>query len=49
MNGVGKKIILVLLLAVYIISPIDACPGPIDDIFASVIAFIMAVQKNAET
>ena len=31
MNGVLKGI-LVALIIVYIVSPIDFCPGPIDDI-----------------
>lgn len=31
MNGVIKGMILVLML-IYVISPVDAMPGPIDDI-----------------
>lgn len=31
MNGIVKGM-LVALLIVYIVSPIDLCPGPIDDI-----------------
>ena len=31
MNGVVKGMLLVLLL-IYILSPVDLCPGPIDDI-----------------
>ncbi len=31
MNGVFKGMILVLVL-LYIVSPVDACPGPVDDI-----------------
>ncbi len=31
MNGILKGM-LVMLLVVYIVSPIDLCPGPIDDI-----------------
>ena len=31
MNGVVKGMILVLMI-LYIVSPVDACPGPIDDI-----------------
>jgi hypothetical protein len=31
MNGIGKGMLLALL-AIYIISPVDLCPGPIDDI-----------------
>ena len=43
MNGVMKGMILVLMI-LYIVSPIDACPGPIDDL---VVLFIgLAAQKN---
>ena len=43
MNGVMKGMILVLMV-LYIVSPIDACPGPIDDL---VVLFIgLAAQKN---
>ena len=31
MNGVGK-VMLMLLLVIYVVSPVDLCPGPIDDI-----------------
>lgn len=31
MNGVIKGMLLVLLI-VYVVSPMDLCPGPIDDI-----------------
>ena len=31
MNGVLKGMLLVLLI-IYIVSPVDFCPGPIDDI-----------------
>ena len=43
MNGVMKGMILVLMI-VYIISPIDACPGPIDDLIVLVIG--LAAQKG---
>ena len=33
MNGIVKGM-LVSLLIVYVVSPIDFCPGPIDDIIA---------------
>lgn len=32
------KALLVLLVALYIVSPVDACPGPIDDLLLAVIA-----------
>lgn len=31
MNGVLKGMLL-LLLIIYIVSPVDLCPGPVDDI-----------------
>ena len=43
MNGVVKGMLLVLII-LYVISPIDFCPGPIDDII--VILLGVAAQKN---
>ncbi len=43
MGGVAKGMILVLMV-LYIISPIDACPGPIDDIILILIG--LAAQKG---
>ena len=34
MNGVLKGMLLVLLI-IYIVSPVDFCPGPVDDIILS--------------
>ena len=31
MNGVLKGMLLVLLI-IYVVSPLDLCPGPVDDI-----------------
>jgi len=31
MNGILKGMLLILLI-IYIVSPVDLCPGPIDDI-----------------
>ncbi len=31
MNGVLKGMLLVLLI-IYIVSPVDLCPGPVDDV-----------------
>lgn len=36
MSGFAKGILL-LLVILYVISPIDLCPGPIDDIIAVVL------------
>ena len=43
MNGVLKGMILVIMI-LYIISPIDACPGPIDDIIVLIIG--IAARKQ---
>ena len=45
MDGVMKGVILVLMV-LYIVSPIDACPGPIDDIIVLVIG--LAATKGRE-
>lgn len=43
MNNVMKCMLLVLMI-LYIVSPLDACPGPFDDL---VVLFIgLATQKN---
>ena len=36
MSDFGKGMILVLMI-LYIVSPIDACPGPIDDLIVLII------------
>lgn len=46
MGGVAKGMILVLMV-LYIISPIDACPGPIDDIILILIG--LAAQKGTRS
>lgn len=43
MNGFGK-VLLTLFLIVYIVSPIDAMPGPIDD--AVVLLLGLAMRKK---
>ena len=46
MSGVMKGMILVLMI-LYIVSPIDACPGPIDDL---IVLFIgLAARKQIGT
>ncbi|MDE6435164.1 MAG: hypothetical protein K2L07_13150 [Lachnospiraceae bacterium] len=43
MSNILKGIILVVMI-IYIVSPIDACPGPIDDL---IVLFIgMAARKG---
>ena len=43
MSDFGKGMILVLMI-LYIISPIDACPGPIDDLIVLIIG--LAARKG---
>lgn len=45
MNGVMKGMILVLMI-LYIVSPLDVCPGPIDDIIVLLIG--IAATKGSE-
>lgn len=42
MSGVMKGMLLVLLI-IYVVSPLDICPGPVDDI----IMFLCAVGGGA--
>lgn len=37
MNDVTKGMLLILLI-IYIVSPVDLCPGPVDDIILLLIA-----------
>lgn len=46
MNGVAKGMILVLMI-LYIVSPIDACPGPIDDIIVLLIGLAATKGRDA--
>ncbi len=51
MNNLGKGMILVLMI-LYIVSPIDACPGPIDDLIVLMIGLAASkgmkeIQKGA--
>jgi uncharacterized membrane protein YkvA (DUF1232 family) len=46
MNGVMKGMILVLMI-LYIVSPIDACPGPIDDIIVLLIGLAATKSKKS--
>ena len=38
MNDVVKGMLLILVI-LYIVSPIDACPGPVDDLIVALIGF----------
>ena len=43
MNGVAKGMLLVLMI-LYIVSPLDLCPGPIDDLIVLLVG--IAAQKS---
>ena len=45
MNNVGKFILTVLMI-LYVVSPVDACPGPIDDILVIILA--QAMKKGGD-
>ena len=47
-NKVIKVAILVLVI-VYIVSPIDACPGPIDDVIVSLIGLSLGKRVDKLT
>ena len=36
------KIIVILIAVIYIISPVDGMPGPIDDIIVALVGIIMS-------
>ena len=48
MNDVAKGM-LILLMILYIVSPIDACPGPIDDIIVAIIGFAATRRKAIDS
>ena len=43
MNGIFKFMLIVLTI-IYVVSPVDLCPGPVDDFL--VILFGMAANKQ---
>ena len=45
MNNFGKFLLTVFMI-LYVVSPIDACPGPIDDII--VILITLALKKGGD-
>ncbi len=44
MNGFAKGMLFVLMI-LYIVSPLDMCPGPIDDLI--VVLLSLAMKKRA--
>ena len=45
MDSTAKTLLLGLMI-LYIISPLDACPGPIDDVILAIVMLI--AQKKAD-
>lgn len=42
------KILLIGLIVMYVVSPVDACPGPIDDIIVMLLGTVVN-RKLSET
>ena len=47
MNNVVKGLIIAVVL-VYVVSPVDICPGPVDDILAIIMAMGATKNKSIE-
>lgn len=45
MNGAAKGMLIVLVV-LYIVSPVDLCPGPVDDLIVLLVA--LAAQKGSK-
>lgn len=45
MNGIMKGMLTVLVI-LYVVSPLDLCPGPIDDIIVVLLAFAANKGSN---
>ena len=48
MNGVAKGMLLVLVF-LYIVSPVDLCPGPIDDLIVLMLGIASQKMLSSET
>ena len=46
MNGVAKGMLFVLLI-LYVLSPVDLCPGPIDDVIMMLVYFASSKASSA--
>ncbi len=47
MNNI-VKVIIILVVILYIVSPIDACPGPIDDVVVAILGLAATTIKKKE-
>ena len=48
MNSNFLKTLVLVVVILYIVSPIDACPGPIDDIIVAVLGIAARKRLSAE-
>ncbi|MBR7063805.1 MAG: hypothetical protein IKI31_01415 [Treponema sp.] len=48
MEGIIKMVLLVLIV-IYVLSPVDLCPGPIDDIIVVLMGLAANKRINAAT
>ena len=39
MRGLGKLLVLVFAV-IYVFSPVDACPGPVDDLIVMLVGYL---------
>lgn len=46
MNGVLKGVLIAILI-VYIVSPVDFCPGPVDDIILLLLSVVGGATQKA--
>lgn len=47
MNSSNKKKLLIVLVLLYVISPVDLLTGPIDDLFIMILGMIMNGKLKA--
>lgn len=48
MNSNFLKTLVIVVVILYIVSPIDACPGPVDDIIVAVLGIAARKRLSAE-
>ena len=47
MNDIAKGM-LVILMILYVLSPVDAMPGPVDDVIVALMGVAMMSRKSEE-
>ena len=48
MNSDFLKTLVLVVVILYIVSPLDACPGPIDDIIVAILGIAARKRLSAE-